>query len=381
MNTKVIFGRPDIREQDVRAADDVLRSGWIGMGSVTEALEAAFRKYTGARYATAVSSGSGGLFLSLLANGIGPGDEVITSPMTFPATASEVIHTGAEVRFADVDETGNIDSAAIERAVTKKTRAIVPVHLYGRPCDMDGILGTARQHGLAVISDAAHALGATYRGTSIGAIGSTAVFSLYATKNITAAEGGVVTTNNTNTDARIRLLRSYGISKTAWSRFGKTAGAMPYDTVLPGYNFEIPDLLSAVALSQFRMYARRLARRKQIWECYDRQFQSMPIGRPPAYHDGRHAMHLYTIRVSRKATGTGRDAWVKELARMGVGTGIHFISLHLHTYFRKRYGFVPEDFPNALDISRTTLSLPLASGMTDDEVERVVRAVRKVCNG
>ncbi len=381
MGNRIIFGKPDIKKEDIQSAVDVLRSGWIGMGAVTEALERAFVKFTGARYAAAVTSGSSGLFLSMLASGIGKGDEVITSPMTFPATASEVIHTGARVRFVDVDSTGNIDAAKIERAVTRKTKAILPIHLHGRPCDMSAVMSLARKHGLMVIEDAAHAFGATYRGKSIGNIGDATVFSLYATKNITAAEGGVVTTSNKKIADRIRLLRSYGITKTAWSRFGKKNNKMPYDTLIPGYNFEIPDLLSAIALSQMKGYARKSARRKLIWDRYNRHFQQLPIGLPPLYSEGNHGMHLYAISVDREKTGMDRETVRRRLNAMGIGTGIHFVSLHLHSYFRDTYGLKPGDFPNALRISRQTLSLPLASGMTDHEVNRVIQSVKRIFNG
>ena len=381
MGNRVVFGKPDIKKEDIQTVANVLRSGWIGMGAKTEALERAFVKFTGARSAVAVSSGSGGLFLSMLASGIGKGDEVITTPMTFPATASEIIHTGARVRFVDVDSTGNIDPGKIERALTRKTKAILPVHLYGRPCDMSAIVRLARKHGLLVIEDAAHAFGATYRGKNIGNIGDATVFSLYATKNITAAEGGVVTTNDNKIAGRIRLLRSYGITKTAWSRFEKKAGKMPYDTVVPGYNFEIPDVLSAIALAQMKGYSRKSARRQWIWDRYNRNFQSLPIGLPPLYSEGNHGMHLYAIAVDRDKTGMARETVRKRLNAMGIGTGIHFVSLHLHSYFRDTYHLKPGDFPNALRISRQTLSLPLASGMTDSEVTRVIQSVKRIFNG
>ena len=381
MGNRIVFGKPDIQKGDIQAVTGVLGSGWIGMGAVTEALERAFVRFTGARYAVAVSSGSGGLFLSMLASGIGKGDEIITSPMTFPATASEVIHTGARVRFVDVDSTGNIDAAKIERAVTRKTKAILPIHLHGRPCDMSAVMGLARKHGLMVIEDAAHAFGATYRGKSIGNIGDTTVFSLYATKNITAAEGGVVTTNNQKIAGRMRLLRSYGITKTAWSRFGKKGDTMPYDTLVPGYNFEIPDLLSAIALSQIKGYSRKRARRQWIWDRYNRHFQSLPIGLPPLYSEGNHGMHLYAIAVDREKAGMDRETFRKRLNAARIGTGIHFVSLHLHSYFRDAYDLKPGDFPNALRISRQTLSLPLASGMTDNEVNRVIQSVKRIFHG
>ncbi len=382
MVNKVIFGRPDIQAADTASVNDVLKSGWIGMGAVTEVLERAFIKFTGARYAVAVSSGSAGLFVSMLACGIGKGDEVITSPLTFPATANEIIHTGAEVRFVDVDSSGNIDARRIRQAITTRTKAIVPVHLYGRPCDMDIIMGIARKHKLFVFEDAAHAFGASYKRKHIGSIGDASVFSLYATKNITAAEGGVVTTNNKKIADRIRLLRSYGITKTAWSRFGKKDVTLPYDTLVPGYNFEIPDLLSAIALSQIRGYAKRFARRKYIWGRYDRAFKGLGIELPGDQgRDYLHALHLYTIRIDKKKTGIDRKIFIQRLGDMGIGTGIHFISLHLHSYYKKRYGYRPSDFPNALTISDQTLSLPLSSGMSDHETDRVIRAVRRICNG
>ncbi len=382
MKNRVIFGKPDITRNDITAVTEVLKSGWIGMGGVTQLLEDAFLKLTGARHAVAVSSGSGGLFLSMLAYGIGKGDEVITSPMTFPATANEIIHTGADVRFADADTSGNIDVSKLEKAITRKTKAVLPVHLYGRPCAMDALMDIARKHKLIVIEDAAHAFGAVYRGKSIGNIGHATVFSLYATKNITSAEGGVVTTNNGKIAEKIKLFRAYGITKTAWSRFTKKNNTMPYDTILPGYNFEIPDLLSTIALSQIKNYAARFARRKYIWDRYNAAFKGLGVGLPGGESsDYHHALHLYTIMVDKKKTGIDRETFIKRLAAMGIGTGIHFISLHLHSYYKERYGFMPSDFPNALGISNQTLSLPLSSGMSGRDINRVIQAVRRVCNG
>ncbi|MGB9735640.1 MAG: DegT/DnrJ/EryC1/StrS family aminotransferase [bacterium] len=383
MKNKVIFGKPDIRTQDVIAVKEVLKSGWIGMGGVTQLLEQAFSKFTGAKYAVAVSSGSAGLFLSLLACGIGKGDEVITSPMTFPATANEILHTGAKVRFVDIDETGNIDTDKIEQAITKKTKAILPVHLYGRPCNMNRIIEIARAYRLLIIEDAAHAFGAVYKNKHIGNIGDATVFSLYATKNITAGEGGVVTTNNKAIADKIRLLRSYGITRNAWSRFTKKNNSKPYDTVLPGYNFEIPDILAALALSQINTFKERFERRRYIWQVYNQAFEGLNIGLPFPVCDNAsiHAMHLYTIMVDKRRAGIDRKDFIKKLDKMGIGTGIHFISLHLHSFYKKLYNLKNTDFPVALSFSEQTLSLPLSSGMTDRDINRVVIAVRRVCNG
>jgi dTDP-4-amino-4,6-dideoxygalactose transaminase len=382
MKNRIIFGKPDIKSKDIIAVTEVLKGGWIGMGGVTQLLEHAFVKFTGAKYAVAVSSGSAGLFLSMLACGIGDGDEVITSPLTFPATANEIIHTGAEVRFVDVDNTGSIDVAKIEQAITSKTKAILPVHLYGKPCDMSAIMKIAKRYKLFVIEDAAHAFGAVYKNKTIGSIGDATVFSLYATKNITSAEGGVVTTNNKAIADKIRLFRSYGITKTSWSRFKKKSNIMPYDTLVAGYNFELPDLLSAIALSQINSYKKRFARRRYIWDRYNKAFQGLNIGLPDTFSsDYVHAMHLYTILVDRKKIGIDRKTFIEKLYSMGVGTGIHFISLHLHSYYKRRYHLDPYDFPNALIISNQTLSLPLSSGMSDYEVEKVIKSVRQICNG
>ncbi|MCL4477962.1 MAG: DegT/DnrJ/EryC1/StrS family aminotransferase [Deltaproteobacteria bacterium] len=382
MMNKIIFGKPDIRKEDIDTVVAALKSGWIGMGFMTKLLEKAFLQLTRAKYAVAVSSGSVGLFISMITSGISKGDEVITSPMTFPATANEIIHTGADVKFVDVDDNGNIDASKIGKAITKRTKAIIPIHLYGRPCDMDSIVDIAGKHKLFVIEDAAHALGAKYKSKSIGNIGNAAVFSLYATKNITSAEGGVITTNNKGLADKLRLLRSYGITKTSWERFKKTESGIPYDTVLPGYNFEIPDVLSAIALSQIHTYSERTARRRYIWEQYDTAFKTLPIGLPDAGDiDHLHAMHLYTIMIDKKRTGIDRKTFIHKLNNYGIGTGIHFISLHLHSYYKKKYGYSAYDFPHALKISNQTLSLPLTSGMTDQDVNRVINAVRRLCNG
>jgi FkbM family methyltransferase len=375
----IVFGAPQIEEEEIAEMCATLRSGWIGTGPKVRRFEDLFREYVGARHAVAVNSCTAALHLSLLVSGVGPGDEVITTPMTFCATANAILHAGARPVFVDVDRaTMNLDPARIAAAITPRTRAILPVHLAGRPCPMDEIQELAARHGLLVIEDAAHCIEGQYRGRKVGTISPLTCFSFYVTKNMTTGEGGMVTTNNDELAARIKMYALHGMSADAWNRFSDK-GYKHYQVVFPGFKYNMTDMQASLGLHQIGRLDRHLGRRRDIWRYYDDQFVDLPV-RTPALSDPDtvHARHLYTLRVIPDQCRKGRDEVLQELHELGIGTGVHYTALHLHPYYRATFGYREGMLPHAEEIGATTFSLPLSAKLSDEDVERVVAGVRTV---
>jgi len=374
----ITFGSPIIDAEAVAAVTRTLESCWIGTGPRVHELESEFARYVGATHALATSSCTAALHLAMVATGIGPGDEVITTPMTFCATANSIVHTGATPVFADCRrDTMNIDPAAVEAAVTPRTKAIIPVHFAGRPVDMEAILAIAKRHGLLVIEDAAHAIESATRGRKVGSIGDLTCFSFYVTKNMTTGEGGMVTTDNPELAARIKSYGLHGMSADAWSRFSDK-GFKHYDVVFAGFKYNLTDLAASLGLAQLPRLAEWLERRNAVWARYDEAFADLPVTRPaPAEPDTVHARHLYTLLVDDDARVT-RDGFLEEMQRRRIGTGVHYRALHVHPYYRDRWGYKPDDFPNAHAIGERTVSLPLSPKLDDGDVDRVIRAVHEI---
>ena len=374
----ITFGSPIIDAEAVAAVTRTLESCWIGTGPRVHELESEFARYVGATHALATSSCTAALHLAMVATGIGPGDEVITTPMTFCATANSIVHTGATPVFADCRrDTRNIDPAAVEAAVTPRTKAIIPVHFAGRPVDMEAILAIAKRHGLLVIEDAAHAIESATRGRKVGSIGDVTCFSFYVTKNMTTGEGGMVTTDNPELAARIKSYGLHGMSADAWSRFSDK-GFKHYDVVFAGFKYNLTDLAASLGLAQLPRLAEWLERRNAVWARYDAAFADLPVTRPaPAEPDTVHARHLYTLLVDDDARVT-RDGFLEEMQRRRIGTGVHYRALHVHPYYRDRWGYKPGDFPNAHAIGERTVSLPLSPKLDDGDVDRVIRAVHEI---
>lgn len=375
----LVFGAPLIGEPEIEEVVDTLRSGWLSTGPKVARFEAAFREYVGSEYAVAVNSCTAALHLSMVVAGIKPGDEVITTPMTFCATVNSIIHAGATPVLVDCDRhTQLIDPNRIEEAITPRTRAIVPVHLYGRPCDMDAILDIARRHNLLVIEDAAHALEAVYKGRKLGTIGNLTAFSFYVTKNVATGEGGMVTTDNADFAEKIRIYALHGMTLDAWKRFSD-AGTKQYDVSVPGFKYNMMDLQAAIGLHQLARVPANLVRRNQIWQSYERAFADLPVDLPVADQPNTtHARHLYTLLIDQERCGLTRDEFIRCLYEFNIGTGIHYVAVHLHTYYRERFGYRAEDFPHASWISQRTVSLPLSPKLTDADVANVIQAVRTV---
>lgn len=375
----LVFGSPCLEEPEIEEVVATLRSGWIGTGPKVGRFEEAFRQYIGAKHAVALNSCTAALHLSMLAAGIGRGDEVVTTPMTFCATANAILHCGATPVFVDVDrETQNIDPAQVESAVTSRTKAILPVHFAGRPCDMTRLERIARARGLLLVEDAAHAIESSYRGRKIGTIGDLTCFSFYVTKNLVTGEGGMVATGRAELAAKIQMLGLHGMSHDAWKRHSD-AGFRQYEVLFPGYKYNMTDIQASMGLHQLPRLERYRTRRVEIWRRYDEAFADLPCHTPaPAETDTTHARHLYTLLLDVDALGRDRDRVQQELQAENIGTGIHFMSLHLHRYYRETFGFRPEQYPNAQWISERTISLPLSASLADRDVEDVIAAVRKV---
>ena len=371
------FGSPLIGEAEIEEVVATLRSGWIGTGPRVARFEEGMKSYTGAAHAVAVNSCTAALHLSLVALGIGPGDEVITTPMTFVATANAIIHAGARPVFADVDRaTMLIDPGEIERLITPRTKAVIPVHLAGRPCAMDKIMAIARKHGLYVIEDAAHAIEARYRGRSIGGIGDLTCFSFYVTKNLTTGEGGMVTTNNSEWAARIRIRSLHGMDLDAHQRF-TSSGYKHYQVVEPGYKYNMTDMQAALGIHQLARLEDSWLRRDEIWQQYQENFSDLPLHLPAAgEQETRHARHLYTVQAYAGECGASRDQLLDSLAGQKIGAGVHYTPVHLHPYYRKAFGYREGAYPHAEWIGAGTLSLPLTAKLTNRDVEDVIAAVR-----
>jgi len=377
----LVFGRPLIGTEEIDEVVDTLRSGWIGFGPKCLRFEEDFAAYTRANHALSLNSATAALHLALIGAGVGEGDEVITTPLTFTATANVITHVGARPVFVDVDErTQNIDVTRIERAITPRTRALMPVHMCGWPCDMDELGALAERHGLAVIEDAAHATETWYRGRKIGSISPFTAFSFYATKNMTTAEGGMLTVREDSVRARLAGLRLHGLDKDAWKRYAP-GGFMPYETLEPGYKYNMTDLQASLGLHQLARLESNLRVRQAIWRQYDEAFADLDAVSTPQVHDSahtRHARHLYTLRLVPGRLSCTREEFLHALGAENIGTGIHFVPVHLHRWYRQHLGTGRGDFPVAEAIGDTTLSLPLAASMSAEDARDVVAAVRKL---
>ncbi len=371
------FHLPEFGPEERRAVLETLDSGWLTTGPRVSAFERAFADYVGARHAVALNSCTAALHLALEASGLAEGDEVLVPTMTFAATAEVVHYFKARPVLVDCrEDTLNLD---LDRAVlTPKTRAILPVHFGGQPCEMDPILSLARTHGLTVIEDAAHALPAEYGGKRVGAIGDMTCFSFYATKTITTGEGGMVTTDNGAWADRIRMMSLHGISKDAWKRYTKE-GSWRYEIIAPGYKYNLTDLAAAIGIEQLKKADRFREARARIAAAYDAGLADLPQIQTPVTLPGRtHAWHLYVIQLAPEQLTLNRDAFIEALRAKNIGTSVHFIPLHLHPYYRDRYGYRPEDFPVATAVFARTLSLPIFPSMSETDIQDVIDAVRQI---
>lgn len=375
----LVFGAPQIGEEEIAEVVATLRGGWLGTGPKVAQFERDFAAYKGSGHPVAVNSCTAALHVSLLAAGIGPGDEVITTPLTFCATVNAIIHSGARPVLADIDpRTLNIDPRRVEDAITPRTRAILPVHFAGRPCDMDELCAVARRHDLRIIEDCAHAIETEYDGQKAGTFGDFGCFSFYVTKNVMTAEGGMVLARDAAAAARVKTLALHGMSKDAWKRFGDD-GYRHYEVVEVGFKYNMTDIQASLGIHQLRRVEANWRRREQIWNRYNAALANLPLALPPApERNTRHAHHLYTIGIDPAQAGITRDAFLAAMAGRNIGVGVHYQSLPEHRFYQERFGWHPQDWPHALRVGSRTVSLPISAKLSDADVDDVIAAVRGV---
>lgn len=372
---KIPYCLPEIGEEEIAEVVDTLRSGWLTMGPKTIAFEEQIATYTGAKYAVAVNSCTAALHLSLLAYGIGPGDEVITSPYTFASTGNVIVHSGARPVFADIQrDTFNIDPEKINEAITPKTKAIVPVHFAGQPCDMKEIQEIADDHNLVVIEDAAHAIGAEYHGKKIGSLSDATCFSFYATKNMTTGEGGAVTTDDPKIADKMRILRLHGISKDAWKRYS-AQGSWYYEIEECGWKYNMTDIQAALGIHQLRKLDGFVATRRKYAEMYSNGLRDLEGVVTPVEKEGRrHVYHLYPVLLNEMDRGD----FIREMKERGIGCSVHFIPLHLQAFYQEKFGLMRGDYPLGEETYEREVSLPLYPAMQEEDVRQVIRCVHEI---
>ena len=373
----LVFGSPKVEEPEIEEVVKTLRSGWLGTGPKVAQFEREFLAYKGgAGHPIAVNSCTAALHVSMIAAGLKPGDEVITTALTFCATVNAIIHAGLTPVLADVDPvTMNLDPADVERRITPKTRAIIPVHFAGRPCDMDRLCGIAQKHGLVMIEDCAHAIETTYHGRPAGTFGDFGCFSFYVTKNIITGEGGMILARKDEHANRCKILALHGMSKDAWKRFGDE-GYKHYFVVECGFKYNMMDVQAAIGIHQLRRIEPYWQRRGEIWGQYNEAFAKLPLKLPAAPEpDTKHAYHLYSILVDADRTGISRDAFLTAMTARQIGVGVHYQSIPEHPYYQERFGWRPEHYPNAMRIGRQTVSLPISAKLEPRDVEYIVEAV------
>lgn len=372
------FHKPIIEEGEINEVVDTLKSGWITTGPKTKTFEQKFQGYIGSHYAIAVNSCTAGLHLALVAAGIGRDDEVITTPYTFAATGEVIIQVGAKPVFVDIEKDSlNIDPVEIRKAITPRTKAIIPVHFAGLPCRMTEIMEIAREYDLIVIEDAAHALAAEYQNQKIGTIGDMTVFSFYATKNITTGEGGMVTTNHPEYAEKIRLLSLHGLSRDAWKRY-TTEGSWYYEIVYSGYKYNMTDIQAAIGLHQLSKIERFQQVREAYAQMYHEGFQNVTgIITPFQDRHLKHAWHLYVIQLNLDVLNVTRSEFIDELSKNNIGTSVHFIPLHLHPFYKSTFVF-NGGFPNAEYAYERAISLPLYPAMSSEDIRYVINTVNRI---
>lgn len=377
----IVFGSPLIEQAEIDEVIDSLASGWLSTGPKVARFERDFSSFKGIHegHVAAVNSCTAALHVSMIASGIGPGDEVITTPMTFCATVNAIIHTGATPVLADVDPvTMNIDPAQVKARITSRTRAILPVHFAGRPCEMDGLMKIARRHDLKVIEDCAHAIEAEYQGGKVGTFGNFGCFSFYVTKNVVTGEGGMVIARDDHDIGRVKMLALHGMNRDAWRRFSD-AGFRHYQVVECGFKYNMMDLQAAIGIHQLARIEENWLKRQTVWRRYQAAFADLSVVCPaePA-PDTRHAYHLYTILIDEAKTGISRDVFLDAMTTRKIGVGVHYLSIPEHPFYQQTFGWRLEDYPNAMRIGRQTVSLPISAKLSHDDVDCVIKAVFSV---
>ena len=377
MSIDLPFHKSWLEEEEHREVEDTLNSGWLTTGPKTQKFEEAFKDYIGCRYAVALNSCTAGLNLALTVQKFAEGDEVITTPMTFPATANAILLQRVKPVFADIEPgTLTIDPRKIEAKITPRTRAIIPVHFAGHPCDMTPIQELADRHKLVIIEDAAHALESRYKRQKIGSLGNATAFSFYANKNITTGEGGMLVTNDDALAETLRIMRLQGISRDAWKRYGKS-GFSHWEQTLVGHKCNMSDLNASIGLHQIKKVERFMTLRKKYVSMYDRAFADVAELETPVVRDyATHAHHIYVVSLRLECLTIDRDGFLDAIQSAGIGVALHYVALHLQPYYVKNFNTKPQDFPIASNYSERVITLPLYPKMSSADVERVIGTVK-----
>lgn len=375
----LVFGQPLIAQEEIDEVIDSMDNSWLGTGPKVHQFEADFAVYKGVKHAAAVNSCTAALHLACLALNLKPGDEVITSAMTFCATVNAIIHSGATPVLADIDpNTLNIYPDQIEKKITDKTRAILIIHFAGRPCEMDAIMAIANKHNLAVIEDCAHAIESEYKGRQAGTFGDFGCFSFYATKNITTGEGGMVISSHEDLINKIKIMALHGMSKDAWKRFSDE-GYKHYYVVDRGFKYNMMDLQAAIGMHQLKRIDACWLKRQAIWNRYLSEFCSLPVECPPELSaEHKHAYHLFSIKIDPEHSGISRDQFLSAMTQQNIGVGVHYLAIPEHPYYQNMYGWNPGDYPHATQYGHQTVSLPLSPKLSDEDVDDVINAVREI---
>ena len=377
----IVFGEPQIETAEIEEVVATMKSHWLGTGPKVAQFEkdfAAYRQINSSKIA-ALNSGTAALHLALLASGVGKGDEVIVPAMTFCATIYAVIHSGATPVLADVDPvTMNLNPADVERHISPRTRAILPVHFAGRPCDMDVLMEIAKQYDLKVIEDCAHAIETEYKGQKVGTFGDFGCFSFYVTKNLTTGEGGMLIAKRDEDIARVKILALHGMSKDAWHRFGDD-GYKHYQVIGAGFKYNMMDLQAAIGIHQLKRIDNNLEKRAKVWDSYQQAFSNLPITLPSNGDQTiRHAHHLYTILIDKEKAGISRDEFLTKMTKSGIGVGVHYTSIAEHPYYKKNFGFKTDDYPISKRIGEQTVSIPLSAALTDAQAKKIINNVKNI---
>lgn len=375
----LVFGAPNIGEAEISEVSDCLRSGWLGTGPKVAKFEADFACYKAVEESNvaAVNSCTAALHISLLAAGVGPGDEVITTAMTFCATANAIIHSGATPVLADIDSsTLNIDPASVESKITEKTKAVLVVHFAGRPCEMDRLTAIAEKYNLTLIEDCAHAIESEYAGKRVGTFGEFGCFSFYVTKNVVTGEGGMIVSRSSESISRAKMLSLHGMSKDAWRRYSDT-GYAHYTVEAAGFKYNMMDLQAAIGIHQLAAVEKNWVRRQTIWNYYQHKLKDLPLVLPAMPAPGtRHAYHLFPILIDKSNCGVERDEFIDRMTNLNIGVGVHYICLTEHPFYREQYNWSNDDCPVATKIGHQTVSIPLSAALTDEDLEDVVSAIK-----
>jgi len=376
----IVFGEPQIEQAEIKEVVDTMESHWLGTGPKVAQFESDFADYRNIDKSkvAALNSGTAALHLALLASGVGKGDEVIVPAMTFCATINAVIHSGATPVLADVEpKSMNLNPADVERHISPRTKAILPVHFAGRPCSMDALMELARQYDLKVIEDCAHAIETEYKGQKVGTFGDFGCFSFYVTKNLTTGEGGMLIAKRDEDIAKVKMLALHGMSKDAWHRFGDD-GYKHYQVIGAGFKYNMMDLQAAIGIHQLKRIENNLLKRKNVWGTYQKAFAGLPITLPDNGDQTiRHAHHLYTILIDKEKAGISRDEFLTKMTKSGIGVGVHYTSIAEHPYYKKNFGFKTDNYPVSKRIGEQTVSVPLSAKLTEEQSHRVIMAVNQ----